>query len=69
MFELGKRPPYDRSLDDLRDALVAAGVEFTKWRSAGCQDEEGRDVSQIVIEAETLFGWVTPPASGAVRPS
>ena len=28
LFELGKRPPYARSLDDLRDAFAAAGVIF-----------------------------------------
>ena len=27
-FETGKRIPYDRTLDDLRDALTAAGVVF-----------------------------------------
>jgi transcriptional regulator with XRE-family HTH domain len=28
-FELGKRTPYGRTLDDLIAALEAAGVEFT----------------------------------------
>jgi len=27
-FETGKRIPYDRTLDDLKDALTAAGVVF-----------------------------------------
>jgi hypothetical protein len=29
IFELGKRAPYARTLDDLRAALEAGGVEFT----------------------------------------
>jgi transcriptional regulator with XRE-family HTH domain len=34
-FELGKRSPYDRTLDDLRGALEAAGVEFTDGNQPG----------------------------------
>jgi transcriptional regulator with XRE-family HTH domain len=34
-FELGKRRPYDRTLDDLRSALEAAGVEFTNGDQPG----------------------------------
>jgi transcriptional regulator with XRE-family HTH domain len=34
-FELGKRSPYDRTLDDLRGALEAAGVEFTNGDEPG----------------------------------
>jgi transcriptional regulator with XRE-family HTH domain len=41
-FELGKRTPYDRTLDDLVAALEAAGVEFTngdqpgvRWKKKG----------------------------------
>jgi hypothetical protein len=33
-FELGKRTPYARTLDDLQSALESAGVEFTERRSA-----------------------------------
>jgi ribosome-binding protein aMBF1 (putative translation factor) len=33
-FELGKRP-YDRTLDELRAALEAAGVEFTNGAQPG----------------------------------
>jgi transcriptional regulator with XRE-family HTH domain len=34
-FELGKRSPYARTLEDLRDALEAAGVEFTNGAEPG----------------------------------
>jgi hypothetical protein len=34
-FELGKRTPYDRTLDDLVSALEAAGVEFTNGAQPG----------------------------------
>jgi transcriptional regulator with XRE-family HTH domain len=34
-FELGKRTPYDRTLDDLVGALEAAGVEFTNGEQPG----------------------------------
>jgi hypothetical protein len=34
-FELGKRTPYDRTLDDLITALEAAGVEFTNGEQPG----------------------------------
>jgi transcriptional regulator with XRE-family HTH domain len=34
-FELGKRTPYDRTLDDLVAALESAGVEFTNGDQPG----------------------------------
>jgi transcriptional regulator with XRE-family HTH domain len=34
-FEAGKRQPYDRTLDDLREALEAAGVEFIPQDGGG----------------------------------
>ena len=34
-FELGKRQPHDRTLDDLRDALQAAGVIFVAENGNG----------------------------------
>jgi transcriptional regulator with XRE-family HTH domain len=34
-FEAGKRRPYDRTLDDLRAALEAAGVEFIPQDGGG----------------------------------
>ena len=34
-FELGKRVPYDRTLDDISAALEAAGVEFTNGDEPG----------------------------------
>jgi hypothetical protein len=34
-FELGKRTPYDRTLDDLPAALEAAGIEFTNGDQPG----------------------------------
>jgi len=34
-FESGKREPYERTLDDLRAALEAAGVEFIAENGGG----------------------------------
>jgi transcriptional regulator with XRE-family HTH domain len=34
-FELGKRTPYDRTLDDLVAALESAGVEFIDGEQPG----------------------------------
>jgi hypothetical protein len=35
LVELGKRQHYERTLDDVRDALEAAGVEFTDGAEPG----------------------------------
>lgn len=42
LFELEKRQPYDRTLDDLRDALEAAGVEFTNGDQPGVRMRKGK---------------------------
>jgi transcriptional regulator with XRE-family HTH domain len=48
-FELGKRQPYDRTIDDLRTAIEAAGVEFTNGEQPGVRlrlyrlKDEGHD--------------------------
>ncbi|BAV45835.1 XRE family transcriptional regulator [Mesorhizobium loti] len=34
-FEAGKRAPYDRTLDDIRVSLEAAGVEFIPRNGGG----------------------------------
>lgn len=34
-FEAGKRAPYDRTLDDIRSSLEAAGVEFSNGDQPG----------------------------------
>ncbi|RYB01428.1 XRE family transcriptional regulator [Lichenibacterium ramalinae] len=34
-FETGRRAPYDRTLDDMRAALEAAGVEFIPENGGG----------------------------------
>jgi transcriptional regulator with XRE-family HTH domain len=34
-FEAGKRTPYDRTIDDIRDALDHAGIEFIPQNGAG----------------------------------
>lgn len=34
-FEGGKSTPYARTLDDIRDALVAAGIEFIPENGGG----------------------------------
>jgi hypothetical protein len=34
-FELGRRTPYARTLDDIQSALEAAGVEFTNGDQPG----------------------------------
>jgi hypothetical protein len=41
-FELGKRTPYDRTLDDLLAALEAAGIEFTNGGQPGVRLRKGR---------------------------
>jgi transcriptional regulator with XRE-family HTH domain len=35
LFELGKRQPHNRTLDDIRDALEAAGVIFVEENGDG----------------------------------
>jgi transcriptional regulator with XRE-family HTH domain len=40
-FELGKRTPYDRTLDDLFAALEGAGVEFTNGEQPGVRWRKG----------------------------
>ena len=40
-FELGKRTPYDRTLDDMIGALEAAGVEFTNGEQPGVRLRKG----------------------------
>lgn len=34
-FEAGRRRPYDRTLDDIREALETAGVEFIPQDGGG----------------------------------
>ena len=41
-FELGKRVPYDRTLDDISGALEAAGVEFTNGDQPGVRLTKGK---------------------------
>ena len=41
-FELGKRAPYDRTLDDVSAALAAAGVEFTNGDEPGVKLRKGK---------------------------
>ena len=48
-FESGKREPYTRTLDELRSALEAAGVEFTNGNQPG-----------VRVKASP---WVEPPPS------
>lgn len=40
-FETGKREPYPRTLEDLRQALEAAGIEFTNGGQPGVRLKEG----------------------------
>jgi DNA-binding XRE family transcriptional regulator len=40
-FETGKRDPYARTLDELRTALEAAGVEFTNGDQPGVRLRKG----------------------------
>ena len=42
LFELGKREPYDCTLDDIRDALEAAGVEFIEGNGGGVKLRKGK---------------------------
>jgi transcriptional regulator with XRE-family HTH domain len=41
-FERGARHPYPRTLDDIRAALEAAGVEFTNGDSPGVRLKKRR---------------------------
>jgi transcriptional regulator with XRE-family HTH domain len=43
-FELGKRVPYDRTLDDLVGALERGGVEFTNGEQPGVRLRKGLDL-------------------------
>jgi transcriptional regulator with XRE-family HTH domain len=40
-FELGKRAPYERTLDDIVAALQAGGVEFTNGEQPGVRLRKG----------------------------
>jgi transcriptional regulator with XRE-family HTH domain len=50
-FELGKRTPYDRTLDDLVAAIEAAGVEFTNGTRPGVRLTPVGALYQLADEA------------------
>jgi transcriptional regulator with XRE-family HTH domain len=52
-FELGKRVPYDRTLDNISAALEAAGVEFTNGDQPGVRLKKGDGVTRAT--------WDPPP--------
>jgi transcriptional regulator with XRE-family HTH domain len=53
-FELGKRDPYPRTLDDIRGALESMGVEFTNGGNPGV-----RIKWPIVLALKILARYVT----------
>jgi transcriptional regulator with XRE-family HTH domain len=55
-FELGKRQPYDRTIDDLRTAIEAAGVEFTNGEQPGVKMRKGRAHDRIHEKARHGLG-------------
>jgi hypothetical protein len=52
-FELGKRTPYARTLDDLQSALESAGVEFTNGDQPGvrlrAKERGGMSVEDLIL--------------------
>jgi transcriptional regulator with XRE-family HTH domain len=56
-FELGKRTPYDRTLDDLLAALEAAGIEFTNGNQPGVRmkSKEAKQVESHHRYSAVLF--------------
>src|ERR1700722_11919591 len=53
-FELGNREPYPRTLDDIREALEAAGVELTNGGQPGVRLKAGR--MAMVTQKQFLDG-------------
>jgi transcriptional regulator with XRE-family HTH domain len=49
-FELGRRTPDDRTLDDIQRSLVAAGVEFTNGDQPGVRLKAKGAVGGMAVE-------------------
>jgi transcriptional regulator with XRE-family HTH domain len=55
-FELGKRTPYDRTLDDLLAALEAAGIEFTNSGQPGVKLRANYDPKTGLVGPDPFQG-------------
>ena len=66
-FELGRRTPYARTLDDIQSALEAAGVEFTNGDQPGLrlrkQREDRKNLEEHISHLETKIADLKPAAS------
>jgi transcriptional regulator with XRE-family HTH domain len=56
-FEAGKRAPYDRTLEQLRAALEAAGVEFTNGGQPGVRTRKDPAYGYL-YDDERLVGTI-----------
>jgi hypothetical protein len=60
--------PYERTLDDLRAALEAAGVEFTNDGQPGVRTRGdahmGRAMQQTESYRDFVYSWQEPPSDG-----
>ena len=71
-FELGRRTPYDRTLDDIQSALEAAGSEFTNGDQPGVrlrkQREDRKNLEEHISHLETKIADLKPAASAKPSP-
>ena len=72
-FELGRRTPHDRILDDIQSALEAAGVEFTNGEEPGVrlrkQREDRKNLEEHISHLETEIADLKPAASAKPSPA
>jgi transcriptional regulator with XRE-family HTH domain len=62
-FEAGKRAPYDRTIEQLRHALEAAGVEFTNGGQPGVRirkQETPETIDAMIAELREKLPPVDP---------
>ena len=72
-FELGRRTPSARTLDDIQSALEAAGVEFTNGDQPGVrlrkQREDRKNLEEHISHLETKIADLKPAASAKPSPA
>ena len=72
-FELGRRTPYARTLDDIQRSLEAAGVEFTNGDQPGVrlrkQHEDRKNLEEHISHLETKIADLKPAASAKPSPA